>query len=169
MNNVCRALAQTSVRAANTLRPSMLAARLSFTLRSRPTPSKHITKAEITFGNMILQPLPYNTRPHQAYAYTNTSVASHFSTTVSSLLLWSLPSLCQWVYWRHHPQSWRNFDSTPANVLLPIATSDLAVSRVKCHLTALSIYCRFVLSLSFAFAVIFNGTNTKVGIYAKTN
>lgn len=127
MNNVCRALAQTSVSAANTLHPSMLAARLSFTLCSRPTPSKHITKAEITFGNMILQPLPYNARPHRAYAYTNTSVTSHFSTTVSSLLLWSLPSLCQWVYWRHHPQSQRNFDSTPANVLLAIATSDLAV------------------------------------------
>ncbi len=68
-------------------------------------------------------------RTKRMHTQTQQNVASHFSTTVSSLLLWSLPSFCQWVCWRHHPQSWRHFDNTPANVLLPIATSDLAVRR----------------------------------------
>lgn len=108
-NNVCRDLAQTSVRTANTLHPSMLAARLLFTLCSRHMPSKHITKAEITFWNAISTAAIQLPTAPAVYRHKQATLASHFSTTVSSLLFWSLPSLCQWAYWRHHPQVMEKF------------------------------------------------------------
>lgn len=44
------------------------------------------------------------------YIHKHNVEVSHFSTRVSSLLFWSLPSVCQLVYWHHHPQSY--FDRT---------------------------------------------------------
>lgn len=151
MNNVRRALAQTSVSTANTLHPSMLAARLSFTLCSRPTPSKHITKAEITFGNMIAQPLPYNTRPHQAQ-YIQTHRGHH----------------------DHHPPPHHHGEILTAHQ--PATQHALTNShfrphclKVKCHLTAFEYLLSVSLAVSHSLSLIcfccnfffFNGSNTK--------
>lgn len=130
MNNVCRALAKTSVSTANALHPSVLAARLSFTLCSRRTPSKRITKAEITFGNTIVQPLPCNTRPNQRI-HTQTcrwglSLQHHgqLSALLVTAIIVSMGPLAPSspvieTFWQHTSQL--------TNMLLPLATSDLAV------------------------------------------
>jgi len=105
MNNVSRVLAQTSIRIASPPHPSMLAARLSFTLCSRSAPSKHITKAGITLGRRILQLMPQSAKHEHSNTY------SHLSTTVSSKLFWSLPSV-------HKSPSTifpRNVENTPAS------------------------------------------------------
>ena len=163
MNNVRRALAQTSVSAANTLHPSMLAARLSFALCSGPAPSqthhqsrdyfwKHDTAAAAT--------------QHQEYTYTNTEVSRICAAADGSplfpvaliilsmgLLAPSSPSRVE-ILTAHQPASQRaltNGHFRPRR------------SRVKRHLTALSIHCHFFffLSLSFAFAAIFNGESAQ--------
>lgn len=131
-NNVCRALAQTGTSTANTLHPSMLAASLLFKLCSRHMPSKRIIKAEITLWNTIVQPLLYKTRPAPSVYIDQQALHIHYSTMVSALLFWSLPSLCHWVYCYYHPQIMVTFWQHTiqlANMFLPVATSDLTVQR----------------------------------------
>lgn len=103
------------------------------------------------------------------YIHKQAALAPHFSTTVSSLLFWSLPSLCQRVWWRERPQVLETFwqhSSQLANMLLPSATSDSTVQRWSGPLTASSTIYRFLsfflsLIVSFVFVAILIGFSTK--------
>lgn len=161
MNNVCRALAQTSVSTANTLHPSVLAARLSFTLCSRPTPSKHITEAEITFGDMILQPLPCNIRPHHACRVHTQTHHCGFTLQHHSQLSFS-GHFHHSVY--HPPQSWRNPDCAPARQPIrsqqqPLQTSLFWVEvSLNCFEHLLSIFFPFSVSHSLLLLFLLEST-----------
>lgn len=116
-----------------------------------------LPKQRLLFETRV-QPLPYSYRPHLLYTYTNKP-------------LWLLtsaprPALCYSGHCHHcvngpigaiiH-KSWKNFDGTPASSPIYALTHSHfrpRRSKVKCHLTALSICCRFVflsLILSFVF------------------
>lgn len=80
------------------------------------------------------------------YIHKQAALAPRFSTTVSSLLFWSLPSLCQRVWRRDGPQVLETFwqhSSQLANMLLPSATSVSTVQRWSVPLTASSTFYRF--------------------------
>lgn len=171
MNNVRRVLAQTSVSAANTLHPSTLATRLSFTLCSRQTPSKHITKAEVTFRNTIARP-PRHNRGLYIHKHTTSAPRSalcysgHCHHCVNGSIGSIIPSHGD-ILTAKQPAS---------QMLLPIATSDLCVFRVKSHLTHLSMHCSVVFFfglLLICFGCNFNRfhththTHMRVGTHAR--
>lgn len=169
MNNVRRALAQTSVSTASTLHPSMLAARPSFTLLQwAPTFQKHHQRRDYFWKqDTTTNAIGHLTTP-SIKIHKHTTVASHFSTLVSALLFWSLVSFCLWVYWHHKSHSWKSSDSAfpPSQCTRTNSHFRPHCSRVKCHLTTLSIHCLLFFPLSLVFAAIFNGINTKVFMHA---
>ena len=119
----------------------------------RPTPSKHITKARDYFWkhDSTTAAMRRRERGGRAHSHKNNTASAASSLWRHEQLSAFLPSLCRRACWRHRPPVAEIFwqrTSQLANMLLPIATSDLAVWGVKSHLTALSIYFRFFFSLS---------------------
>lgn len=121
MNNVSRALAQTSVRPANTFHPSLLAVCQSL-IRRCATPSKNWDYLK---KNEYLKPVAHNNNLQLLWMYLPLYSTHSYSSLAFFLFFffWLLSSLRP----HHHLRKFWKHTSRWANTFLPRATSDLIV------------------------------------------